>query len=226
MKEAADKGVEVIQFPETSLSGYGPAHFESFSTFEWDILDYYTQKICDLASSLKMWVILGSMRQVDGESPRNCVHVVSNQGVIVGGYDKRRLYRNEKDYYSPGNEPLVLEIKGFKCGFLICYDNCYPELYDIYRDMGVGLLFHSFHNAGNRELTSIKNLMIAGLITRAADNQMWISASNSSKRQSPLSACIVRPDGTMVKSRRNVSGFVTEDYPKVELGWTYDNREF
>ena len=224
MEEAAAKGAVIIQFPETSLSGYGPAHFESFRKYDWDVLNGYTQRICNLASSLNMWVILGSMRKVDGELPRNCVHVISNQGEIVGSYDKQRLYHNERGYYSPGNESLVLEIKGFKFGFLICYDNCYPELYEVYRDKGVGLLFHSFHNAGNSKLTSIKNLLIGGLITRAADNQMWISASNSSKRHSPLSACIVRPDGTMVKSRRNVSGIVIDDYPKANLGWTYDNR--
>jgi hypothetical protein len=91
--------------------------------------------------------------------------------------------------------------------------------------MEVGLLFHSFHNAGNREVTSMKDLMLAILIVRAADNQMWISASNSSKRYSPLAACIVRPDGSMIKSRRNIAGIVIDNYPNAELGWTYDNRK-
>jgi len=225
MEEASGKGVQVIQFPETSLPGYGPKHFKSFQSYEWDILDHHTRKICDLARSLDLWVVLGSMRQVKRQSPKNCIHVISNAGEVVGSYDKQRLYNWEKEYYSPGNEPLVIEINGFKCGFLICYDNCFPELYDVYRDMEVGLLFHSFHNAGNRGVTSIKDLMLANLIVRAADNQMWISASNSSKRYSPLSACIVRPDGSMVRSRRNVAGMVIDDYPKAELGWIYDNRK-
>jgi predicted amidohydrolase len=225
MHEAATQGVQVIQFPETSLSGYGPKHFESFNNYEWNILDNHKRKICDLASSLNLWVVLGSTRQAEPELPRNCVQVISNTGVIVGTYDKQRLYSSEKEYYSLGTEPLVIEINGFRCGFLICYDNCYPELYDVYRNREVGLLFHSFHNAGNRHVTSIKDLMLANLIVRAADYQMWISASNSSKRYSPLSACIVRPDGSMVKSRRNVAGIVIDDYPKAKLGWTYDNRK-
>ncbi len=225
MKEAAIKGVQVIQFPETALSGYGPAHFKSLENYQWDILDHHTREICELASTLNLWVVLGSTRQVDRELPRNCVHVISNTGVIVGSYDKQRLYRGEKKYYSPGNEPLVIEINGFKCGFLICYENCYPALYDVYRNMEVGLLFHSFYNAGNVKATSIKDLMLAILIVRAADNRMWISASNSSKRYSPLSACIVRPDGSMVQSKRHAAGMVIDDYPKAELGWTYDNRK-
>jgi predicted amidohydrolase len=223
MKEAATKGVHVIQFPETLLSGYSPKHVESLEHYTWDRLDTSIRKICELASSLHLWVILGSMRQVEYEFPRNCLQVISPTGRIVGTYDKQRLYKREKDYYSPGNTPLVAEIHGFRCGFLLCYDNCYPELYEVYRKMGVGLLFHSFHNAGNHRATRIKELMMAMLIVRAADNQMWISASNSSRRYSPLSACIVRPDGSTVRSRRHVAGIVIDDYPLAELGWTYDN---
>lgn len=164
------------------------------------------------------------MRTVEQGLPRNCILVISNKGNVVGIYDKQRLYKGEKKYYSAGCSPLVIEINGYKCGFLICYDNCYPELYEAYRNLGVEILFHSFHNAGNQGLTSIKDVMLANLIVRAADNRMCISASNSSKKHSPLAACIVRPDGTMVKTSRNISAIVTDKHPVDELGWTYDNR--
>lgn len=224
MTEAAARGAQVIHFPETALPGYGPTHFESFDNYDWPTLDCYEQRIYELASSLDLWVVLGSMRRIEAGLPRNCIQVISNEGAVVGVYDKRRLYRGEKAYYSPGDSSLVIEINGCRCGFLVCYDNCYPELYDEYRDLGVELLFHSFHNAGNPGPTSIKDVMLANLIVRAADNQMCISASNSSKRYSPLFACIVRPDGTMVKAPRNVSAMATDKYPVDELGWTYDNR--
>ena len=63
------------------------------------------------------------------------------------------------------------------------------------------------------------------LIARAADNQIWISVSNSSKYYSPLSSCVVRPDGSIVRSKKKVAGFVIDHYPKAELGWTDNNRE-
>jgi predicted amidohydrolase len=118
---------------------------------------------------------------------------------------------------------LVVNIKGHKCGFLICYDNAFPELYKPYKKMGVGLLFHSYHNAGNKHKTSIKNLMDANLLVRSADNQVWISASNSSKPYSPLPATIARPDGSANRGERHSTCIVIEDYPKAKLGWTYDN---
>jgi len=106
------------------------------------------QSICSRAGSLGIWVVLGSIRHAGSQLPRNCLYVISSRGEIVGVYDKQRLYKAEKTHYSAGNTHLVVEINGFRCGFLICYDNCFPELYEPYRDRGVGLLFHSFHNAG------------------------------------------------------------------------------
>ncbi len=225
MKEVATQNVSIIHFPETSLSGYSPTHFKSLENYDWKSLEDYTGKICELAYSLNLWVILGTMRCNHNKLPGNCIKVISDKGKVVGTYDKQRLYGKEKEYYSPGNKPLVVKINGFECGFLICYDNCFPELYDTYRKMNVELLFHSVFNAGNSGATNMKNLMHANSIIRAADNQMWISVSNSSKYYSPLSAGIYRPDGSMVKATRHTSGIVIDDYPMAELGWTYDNSK-
>ncbi len=221
---AVKKEAQVILFPEGALPGYGPKHFDSFEGYAWGDLEAHTQNICEAALARNIWVVLGSMRRGSDELPKNCLHVISNEGKIVGTYDKRRLYHREKEYYASGSEPLVVEIGGYKCGFLICYDNCYPELYEEYRSLGVGLLFHSFFNAGNSEETAIKDLCTANLITRAADHQMWIAASNSSTRYSPLASCIVRPDGSMKCAKRHVTSLVIDEYPIAELGWTYDNR--
>ena len=223
LEEAAGLGAQVVHFPETALPGYAPNHPTSWETCDWDALDAQTHMICERAACLDLWVVLGSVRSAGRDLPRNCLQVISSKGQIEGIYDKQRLYAREKRFYSQGAEPLMLDINSVKCGFLICYDNCYPELYEAYRALGVELIFHSFHNAGNRGATSIKDLMMASLMVRAADNRMWICASNSSKRYSPLPACIVRPDGSTVRARRNRTSLAIDTYPSAKLGWTYDN---
>ncbi|MCP4176301.1 MAG: hypothetical protein GY756_00875 [bacterium] len=56
--------------------------------------------------------------------------------------------------------------------------------------------------------------MEAHLLVRSADNQIWISASNSSRTIFlPLSVTIVRPDGTSNKVRRHTTDIVIEGYP-------------
>jgi predicted amidohydrolase len=224
VETAAARGANVIQFPETALSGYAPKHCESIANYAWDALATHTMQILELASRHQIWIVLGSMRRVGQELPTSCLHIISDRGEIVGTYDKQRLYAHEKSVFSPGNESCVVCINGYKCGFLICYDNCFPQLYEKYRDAEVGLLFHSFYNSANSRASSIKDLMLANLLVRAADNQMWIAASNCSKRYSPLSACIVRPDGTSIRARRHVTSLVLDDYPNHSLGWTYNNR--
>lgn len=222
--QAASSKATVVQFPETALSGYAPKHWPSLDDYPWNVLERETERICDLASYHDIWVVLGSMKPIDTRLPTSCLHVISNKGQIVATYDKQRLLGKEKLFFTAGNKPCVVNINGHKCGLLVCYDNCFPELYEAYRDAGVGLLFHSFFNAENSKATSIKELMMANLIVRAADNEMWISASNSSATYSPLSACIVRPDGSAIRSRRHVTSLVIDSYPIAELGWTYSNR--
>ena len=222
---ASEKAVEVIHFPETALPGYLNFSKGKPSKLEWNTLESLTDAICDLALSNNIWVILGSIRKEKGQLPKNCICVISNLGKISGYYDKQRLYKIESEFYSVGQSPFVVKIKGYKCGFLICYDNAFPELYEPYREMEVGLLFHSFHNAGNKQETAIKNLMSANLLVRSADNRIWISASNSSKPYSPLPATIARPDGSANIGQRHSTCIVIEDYPKAKLGWTYDNTK-
>ena len=223
--DASKNAVEVIHFPETALPGYLSFSKGNPSEFDWNTLESLTAAICDLALSNSIWVILGSIRREKGQLPRKCICVISNLGKISGYYDKQRLYKSESEFYSAGKSPFVLNIKGYKCGFLICYDNAFPELYKPYRELGVSLLFHSFHNAGNKHKTSIKNLLNANLLVRSADNLVWISASNSSKSYSPLPATIARPDGSAYRGERHSTCIVIEDYPKAKLGWTYDNTK-
>ena len=225
-KDAAGNGCDIVHFPETALSGYAGVDFSSLTGFDWSSLSMYTRDIMTWAEKLGIWIILGSCRQTGRMSrPRNSLHIISPSGNILATYDKRKLYGREKVYYSKGRNPLVLTLNGVKCGFLICYDSCFPRLYESYRKRGVQLLFHSYYNARNiNGATSLDDLILAQLRTRAADNGMWISASNSSERHSRLPACIARPDGSIVACEQHKPGFVVHELPDKYLGWTYDNR--
>ncbi len=226
MKEAADAGAQIVHFPETALSGYGRSDFTPLSTDNWQELKECTQEIVNLAGRLGLWVVLGSCRKVmDREKPANCILAISNTGRIVGTYDKRQLTPSESAWYTPGNDFLVITINEIKCGLLICYEACFPDLFEAYRKKGVRLIFHSCHNVSGKPKPLFQELTLAQIRTRAADNQMWISDSNSSSRYSFSTACIARPDGSVRCSRRHVAGILLHDFPDTELGWTYDNRK-
>jgi predicted amidohydrolase len=104
--------------------------------------------------------------------------VISDAGRIVGTYNKQKLYGKEAHSYTSGKDFLVISIKGMKCGFLICYDSCFPVLYDTYRKKGVQLIFHSCYNVSGKPKPVLRDLSLAQIRTRAVDNKMWISDSN------------------------------------------------
>lgn len=225
MKEAAGGAAHVVHFPETALSGYGSSDLSSSDSEKWRGLEKHTQEIINLAGELGLWAVLGSCRQIaNGEKPANCIRVISDSGRIVGTYDKRQLTPNESAWYTPGSDFLVITINGVRCGFLICYEACFPDLFEAYREKGVQLVFHSCHNVSGKPRPLFQELTLAQLRTRAADNQTWISSSNSAARYSFSTACIARPDGSVRCSRRHVNGILLHDFPDTTLGWTYDNR--
>lgn len=226
IQAAAVNGADIIHFPECALSGYGSP---VIPCLDWEALTLGFQKVQSLAKEQGIQVLLGSYhRESEAGIPFNSVHVISNSGESVGRYDKRKLYGKEKrlGLCHPGHRSMTFTLNGMTCGVLICYDSCFPSLYRELRDQGVKLLFHSFYNAGNEGYAdSLDDLILAQLRTRAADNHMWISASNSCLRHSRLASCFARPDGSVRSLKRHVAGILCHYFPDNALGWTYDNRE-
>lgn len=225
MNKAAESEAQIIHFPETALSGYGRTDFAPSNAENWQFLEEQTEEIANLAEMLGLWVVLGSCRRVaDKEKPANCIHVISNTGRISGTYDKQRLTPSESVWYESGNNFLVVTINDIKCGFLICYELCFPALFETYRKKGVQLIFHSAHNVSSSPKPLFQKLTSAQIRTRAADNQMWIASSTSSARYSFSKTCIARPDGSVRSLKTHTTGILLHDFPDTELGWTYDNR--
>jgi predicted amidohydrolase len=218
------------------LSGYAGTDFESFEGFDWDGLVAATNTVAGLARRLGIWVVLGSAHRLSGgHKPHNSVYVISDSGEIIDRYDKRFCggdpdgRAGDLAHYTPGDHPSVWELKGVRCGALICYDYRFPELYREFKREGVDLVFHSFH-AANAPLTMVAAIgaaigpenerfnpaasftypgitMPAAMTAAAACNHLWIRCPNSSARESLWPAFFVRADGvTIGRLRRNTSG--------------------
>ncbi len=94
----------------------------------------------------------------------------------------------------------MFEVDGYRCGVLICYDYRFPELYRELKQLGVEMLFQSFHNARrdrdtheNRNIW--KDIVPATMMCHAATNYFWVSATNSAAEFSSWASFFVQPDG-------------------------------
>lgn len=225
MRQAADQGAHLLHFSETALSGYPGTDFGSFDGFDWDALRRETTRLRQLAVDLHLWLALGSSHYVDAKvKPTNCIYLIGDQGQIVDRYDKCMCTTGDLRHYTPGDRLVVHKLRGVALGLLVCYDCCYPEMYAAYRQRGVTVMLHSFHNAAKDGWTVLDELTPAQAPTRAADNVMWVLANNSCQPYQSWPSFISRPDASVAaRLKRNTTGMLLHDFPDDQIvGWLHN----
>lgn len=195
MRQAHVQGADLVHFPECALSGYAGTDHKSLKTLNWGLLRAETESVMALARELGVWVVLGSIHKLsEGHKPHNSLYVISPKGTIVERYDKRFCTGGDLKHFSPGDHFVTFEVRGVRCGLLICYDIRFPELYRQYVKRDVRLMLHSFYNARQKPGSIHPKIMPPTAQARAATNGMFVSINNSSARESWPSRFIT-PDG-------------------------------
>ena len=101
IREAHERGAHVVHFPECALSGYPGVDMKTMDHFQWELLHRYTDSICRLAEKLEIWVLLGSIHELEeGMKPMNSLYVIDPSGQITDRYDKRFCTKGDLDYFS------------------------------------------------------------------------------------------------------------------------------
>ncbi|MEB4591022.1 NAD+ synthase [Candidatus Thiothrix sp. Deng01] len=121
IRQALAQQADLIVFPELALAGYPPEDL----VFRPDFLAQMQAGVEEIAAGTQgITVILGApLRR--GNDLRNMACVLRD-GAIVAEYAKQCLpnYRvfDEKRYFTPGTETLVIDVVGVRLGVLICED--------------------------------------------------------------------------------------------------------
>jgi predicted amidohydrolase len=121
---AARSGADVIAFHECSITGYSFARRLSKAQL-WDLAEAIpsgpsTEVLAGIARRHGIAVLAGLFeRGDDGEVYK--AHVCVDGDGVKAKYRKIHPFINP--HIKPGNEYVVFELQGWKCGILICYDN-------------------------------------------------------------------------------------------------------
>jgi predicted amidohydrolase len=189
MHEAAEGGARLIQFPEGMLSGYAKHPVQDWAEVDWRVVRSELEAIMKLAKELHIWVVLGSSHQLTPPNwPHNSLYVVSDQGALVTRYDKRIVSHTEvTQYYTPGTDPVVFDIDGYRFGCVICVEINFPQLFIEYARMDVDCMLFSAY--------PVDAIFDVKARAYAAIHNYWVSLATPTETGHFIKSALIGPDG-------------------------------
>ncbi|MCE5270871.1 carbon-nitrogen hydrolase family protein [bacterium] len=201
MERARAAGADLVQFPETALTGYHGVHLGSMGQIDRESLENCNLSLRAAASRLRLWLAYGSTHfESWPDKPFNCLYLVNPHGATVARYDKVFLTDTDSLAYTPGRDLVLARIGAFRVGLSICFDMRFPELFRRYMLAGADLVLVSSFQSGGDRAAHMRTVAPSTLVTRASENGMWLACSNTSERPSWHEAMVIAYNG-VVKAR-------------------------
>ncbi|WP_433903678.1 nitrilase family protein [Sphingobacterium puteale] len=141
-REAASQGAEVIAFHECSVTGYTFARNldkqQMLAIAELVPDGDSTQKLIAIAAKYNIIIFAGLFEKDENDNLFKPYICVDKNGLIA---KHRKLHPFINPHLNPGQKYTVFEIKGWKCGILICYDNNVIENVRATKLLGADIIF-------------------------------------------------------------------------------------
>lgn len=211
--------VEILTFPECSLTGYPDTEKEA----RWGAFSMSSPQVAqvlDVTSRFDTTVVVG-LNELRGKDLYNSA-LVAHRGHVLGVYSKCAAYQN---FHRQGREFPVFERNGVKFGVLICADGGYIEPARILAAQGARLILAPhFNYIRDTGLLSHFMKVRADHAARAIENQVYFVRGNNVVLD-PSKSGITRSSGVgygdsyimdpggelLVRSRRHVEDFISAD---------------
>lgn len=196
IREAAAEGVRLLATQECALSGYAPIEVESPAAVDREGQRKGVQRVQKLAAEHQMFVALG-MTTFGAEGARNSVRLVTPDGGLRRPYHKRALYGwDETNYSASRGSSGIHMVDEVRVGLRICYEVRFPEYFRELFDRRVELAVVSFADTGAEEKKY--EVVRSHLVSRAAENAMYVLSANSVSGSQGAPSCLVDPDGRIL----------------------------
>jgi predicted amidohydrolase len=195
--EAAERGAEIVCFPEAYLPGLRGQDFEVPAFDETDH-DRVLNATAKFAKKHRIAVIMGT------EQERRIVSVVfDSAGRCLGRQTKNQIDPSEDRFYVPGSGRTLFEINGVKFGITICHEGWrYPETVRWAAMRGAKIVFHPQHTGNELGGTRLAEWAARGapyyeqaMMMRSRENTIWFASVNYALKFAESATAIIDPSG-------------------------------
>jgi predicted amidohydrolase len=225
MRSAADRGAELVVYPELALTTFFPRWYiddaeELLWFFEREMPGPETKPLFDEAVRLGVGFHLGYAELTEDGSRFNTSILVGADGSVVAHYRKvhlpghedhepwRPFQHLERRYFQPGAEGFeVHDAFGGRIGMAICNDRRWPETYRVLGLRGAELVLigyntpiHYAPDPGQNRLAGFHNNLV--MAAGAYQNGMWVvGVAKGGVEEGVAGLCesqIIAPSGEVV----------------------------
>jgi predicted amidohydrolase len=201
---AAQQKATVICFPESYLPGlrgmgmkiepHHPAKLKQ-------ALEY----VCGLAKKHSIYVVLPMDWDKEGKI-LNVAFGISDTGKVLGMQTKNQIDPTEEQFFIPGNDRFIFEIKGVKTGIVICHEGFrYPESVRWATVRGAQLIFHPHCTGSDTEGKLLRKwgdpdspYYEKAMMCRALENTVFFASVNYGFKYQESATSIIHPSGKCI----------------------------
>ncbi len=193
MRRAARRGVRLLGLQEGALTGYVGVDRDELVDLDRRAVTAATRTIAAEAARLGLYVALGTTAFRRGRA-YNSLRLLGPDGRSCGTYAKRALYGDGARHYAAGASPgRMHRVDGVRVGLRICFEFRFPEYFRELLARRAQLAVVAFSMNGTR--TDKLPVARAHLVSRAAENGLWILAVNNVNGPQNAPTCLVDPAG-------------------------------
>jgi len=189
---AADRGADLIIFPELFLTGYNIGRTVQELAEPTD--GSSCQKAAHIAREADIAILYGYPERLDKEV-YNSASLIDRRGHTRANYRKTHLYGSfEKSCFKPGETLLIAELEDLKIGILICYDVEFPEAVRALTNAGAD--FIAVPTALMKDYCRVAEHVVPA---RAYESEIFVAYVNRCGSEGDTTycgrSCLMGPDG-------------------------------
>lgn len=215
--------VQMVVFHELCPSGLvqfdEKPDLEAWNRIVQPIPGNISNALCEIAKNEKLWLIPGSMYELDNDKIYNTALAISPDGEIVSKYRKIFPWYPLEAETTPGNEFCVFDVPDVgRFGLTICYDMWFPEMVRALVWHGAEVILHpTMTPTVDRDLELILSQ------SNAIMNQCYFIDINGVGPWGGGKSMIVDPDGRILQQASTNETILTEI---IDLDKVTQSREF